>query len=389
MTFQAEAQSINDSTVQKLMTIVENHNRNYRDEEIMALREEISKIQNEIKTIEELYKVKENLNQKLTSSFLEIRLHCKIHVETTEHQVRRMKHPAGEIAAQLHQTKVFFRHASEQWKKKEHRYIRDIEKMNNYIHGMHSTLERNGIFGGQQIEGSDEYESEVESSGSPYRSNHYDSDPQYDGDCDDYDESFQEAAQDQQNIESSLQDNRNYESIRDADEAVEIDCVTSNVQCSGLVQASQRSEEPVESFAEPMASDKLISSDILAQDKASQEPNWCDIIEAEDSGFNQQSSSIELVHFDSSASDSTCYNVVVKCQEASSTSNSQTGDKEFEADKPIEPEVPMKINMDPFVHGYVEKKCEESKLKSKPKKQRKQKPKSKPKFKNLVAFGGF
>ncbi|CAG9806045.1 unnamed protein product [Chironomus riparius] len=414
MAIQEDNQELNDSTMREVAEIIECHNKNLRDQEAATLCEELDNLKYLLVMKVKTLKVREASNQILTLKHKLVDRECKKQVNAVNNELEELKSFINDSTEENRRTKVKFRKAVEDWERKEESLQQEIENMSYYINDLHSTLDRNFIFNDQYIEETDASESDVfevdwnEFLSRPDDYDHdYDSDTQFgdDDDNEEFEHQFQhrnnESNQDvfqafqNDDLESNHQDVEEHdqicESSQNEDQAVEIDCVASNVevQCSAFVQAIQHTDGHFESFVEPMASesDMLVSSVELSEDKPPQMLSWCDIIDAEDSGFDQQSTSIELVHFESSASDSTCYNVDVKCQEASSTSNSRTGDKAFEADKPIEPEVPMKINMDPFIHGYVEKKCEESKLKSKPKKQRK--PKSKPKFKNLAVYSGY
>ncbi|XP_070501295.1 uncharacterized G-patch domain protein DDB_G0278987-like [Chironomus tepperi] len=383
MTNQEAIQRINDSTVQKLMAIVENHNRNYRDPEVVALREEIDKIQKEIEMLGKIIKVKEDLNQDLTRKFLQIRLHCKIHVETKEHQIKRLNSFAAQEAMELMQAKMYYRHAIDEWKKKEHRYVNDIQKMDAYVNDLHLKLERSGIFGDKCIEESDEYESEVDSNNSIYRSEQYASDSQF---GDDYDD--QSSANDEKSIEK---DTKYQKSTQNTDQAIGNDLVESSdepqylqeeIQCSEVIQDVQHTEDQLMSSDSDKSSSSEEGGHCSIEETVPQESNWCDIMEAD-----QHGQSIEPVHFDSPVSESTHNREDEESQQASSNSNTETGDKVLESEEVIEPEVHLKINLNAFVHDYGQVKRE--KLNSKPRKQRQQKLKSKPKYLSLISFGGY
>lgn len=371
-----EAQRIKDSTIHKLMAIVENQNHNYRDQEVAELREEIDKLQKEIEIMEKIIKVKEDSNQDLTSRFLEIRLHCKIHVETTEHQLTRLKPHVAQCVTELQQSKMFYRHGTDVWQHKEAKYIRDIEKLNSYINGLHSTLERNGIFGDQDIEQSDEYESEVDSNRTA----------QYESDDDEFDEPQNQF---QLQRHSMDQDHMQYE------------------QSLSLVNGEESFEENKQCCKLNHYDDQTIEDNCI-EVSDSQEMSWCEMIEAENFEYDQQSKSIKPVHIESSMTESTCRieeqsqpapiqiessltesicRIEKQSHPALFNSNTKTGHKVLESEKQNESEVSQKLNLDPFVNGYDQDQRE--KVKSKSKKHRQKKLKSKPKFSSLISFGGY
>ncbi|XP_070498774.1 dentin sialophosphoprotein-like [Chironomus tepperi] len=199
---------------------------------------------------------------------------------------------------------------------------------------------------------------------------------------------------------------KNNESSQEDDQAMESEVKDQNeqqkTQCSESCQGSECSEEhaesfdeePVEcteehnkSFAETIASksDMSLLSDGCPQGEGvsnegtnTEAPGLCDMIESEDS-----SQTIDPVRKDLSINESPSKDE--QSQQASSTSKTETGHKVLKSEKPIESEIPMKINLEPFIHGYVVR----EKPKSKSKKQQQKKPKTKAKFSNLISFGGY
>lgn len=361
-----EVKRIKDSTIQKLMAIIDNHNQNYHDQEAANLREEIVKVQKEIEMLEDTIKVKEDSNQNLTSKFLEIRLHCKIHVQTTEHQINRLKPHVAQYVTELEQSRMFYRHGTEIWQHKEAKYIRDIEKLNAYINDLHSTLERNGIFAEQEIEQNDEYESEVDSN----RTEQYESDAQLEYDDVEFNEPEDQFQRQQLSMDQDSMQNEQFQTFVDGGESSEKD------DTDQAIEDNQHVEEKSASPDENTRGDCIDSTD-------SQKMNWCDMIDDE---LEQQSQSIEPVNIESSVVESTC-SIKEQSRLASSYLNTETGHKVLKSERPIETEVPQKLNLDPFINGYDQ--VHREKAKSKSKKQHQKKPKSKPKFSSLISFGSY
>ena len=412
MANQEELQRIIDSTLRELAAIVEHHNRNIREQKKAALREELKRLKKEKDMRNEIRKGIEDSNQILTGKISEVVLHSKIQEQTKDRQLGRVENSTAEHVMEKEQAKMFFYHAMESCARKEERYIRCIRKLNNYINGLHSTLERNGIVSGRctnQAEESDEYQSyESDDSNNQFENN----------DNGNYDE-FEKQSYDEESQESS---NTVAEtSVLESNEAVspEVDhysIVAANPQESNwcdmieaeelkLNQQSQLDEpehidlpenepscndkdEESQKASNTVAETSVLESDEAVQlqvDKFSvvaanpQEPNWCDMIEAEELELNQQSQLDVPKHIDLAETEPNCKDKDKKSQEASNSV--------LESDEPVKPEVPQISKLVPSVHCFGEVKFEEVKKPKKKQQKRKLKPKSK--FSTLTTFGRF
>lgn len=411
---QNEIHRIDDSTMKELAAIIENHNRELRDQEIKGLHDQLEKLkwilEMKIKTL----RVREASNQILIVKHKQVECQCKHEVDIVNNKLNNLKSIRDDSEKKTETVKMHFRQAKERWEKTEEKFIKEIEDLTVYIQNLHLTLERNGITNDQLIEESDGYETdEYEVDWSEYlnRPDEYESDTQFeddddDDDCDDdfdmprpqsrhhsmshphrymqherslpfteqYDEgSYEEAEVHLEELQcSEPREPDSCELIEQSIESCEHEDQDSfqeeEIQYYGFIQGIQCIEEPVETVIEPSSS---------ALDP--QETNSCAIISSDDSGFEQNQSS-EFVLSDLSAIDTTYNNEDELSQEALSNSNAEVRNVELKSVKQIEA---LPFNMDPFVHGYVEK------SKSKTKKPRQNKSKSKPKFSNLVSLGRY
>jgi hypothetical protein len=412
MANQEEQQKINDSTLRELAAIVETHNRNVRDLEVKSLREQLDNLKWELGMKVKTLKVREASNQILTVKYHQIHRSCKAQIDSVDKQVKELKAFAAENTKNKNEVDMQFRQAKQNWEKKEEEFNDEIENLGIYIADLHATLERNGIINDQYVEESDESDSdgfEVNWNVYLYRREEYESDTQFDDDDDDIEPQnryqrphiapshcnllqhipkaiFEQLDDEEESIED---DNQQYESNQEVGQVMQNDNMEPEVEAQS-VHDDQRTEEQIESADQSIdvKADKSVSSDEVSMadshtednDKP-QEQNWCDIMEAESSELDQTTQSTEPVLNDDSSSCESTSIIEEQSQPASSESSTETRDKVLESEKPIEAEVPQKIKLDPFVHGYVER--------EKSKKRRQKKPKSKPKYSSLASFGGY
>lgn len=393
---------IDDSKMKELAAIVENHNREIREQEIKGLREQLENkkwiLGMKVKTL----KVREASHKILIIKHNQVERQCKSQVAAVNNQLNKLKSIREDSDKKTQTIKMHFREAKERWKEKEEKFDKEIENLNVYIHNLHLTLERNGIPNDQLIEESDECESdetyEVDWSEYLNRPDEYDSDTQFeDEDDEDCDDDFDMPRPPTRRSDSSemlrpltrrpdssfrhqnMQQERSLPLSEDYDydhEEVHLE----QMQCSEPrdLDSFDLIEEDGKCFESSQDVDQTPSS----EDDVPQEPNSCDKTLSEDSGF-EQSQLTEFVHNDLSSSEIICNNEDEQSQQVTSNSNAVV--QEIGSKKPVEA---LPFNMDPFVHGYIEESFRE-KPKSKPKKPLQKKSKSKPKFSSLVSFGGY
>ena len=390
--YQGNIDQVIDNKVKEL-SLLTGSLKNYRNQEVVALKAEITELKQNLEMKEKIIKVRDDSLKILRARSMQQdqkQQHFEIDTKAKEHQLKRLRISEQKSDRNYNLLKMHTRNANQNWSKRELMYTSDIAKLYKYIECLHSTLEQNGI--PCQFEfnsSSDETLVDYESDDSEYKFDcnayiehgHLDSDTEIDDDEIETEKEIKSAEffktdhRSNENPQSTVGESSNA-----SNHGAVIDKPTQTDELD-LVD-DWNDDECEEDLSERNIGIQCVELDQMecrnGNDQVSLES--VAVCQSFNSKSDNQTQSVELIHDDRFKHEVASEIDGNNPQQAACKSD---GDIENGCEPRVELKVAQKIKLDPFIHGYVEKKVKKQQRK-KPKK-----PKSKTKFTNIMTIGSY